>query len=322
MAARAGGDKLSGSEAALRQGEVAPRASWSGNPLGGVKAPKPILLPSPEIVFARRAARLDAFAGGHPMQAWLRFMAQLARAQSASLPALAGVRPPAPEAVATAVDAGLPPLAAAGHRRDAVWRDGLAMLLAKFNHAHSPPEAEAVASALAKRPAQVIETLADDALNGRGGDVGAGLFVVGALQPYFAAMAAALPIEDLRLLPERGLCPCCGATPVGGVIGDVGEARSVRYLHCSLCATAWNHVRAVCITCGGSRSLKLKSVEGDAGVAKAETCEECGTYAKMFYAAKDPQVEPLADDLATLGLDLLVAEAGWSRHAQNPLLRV
>jgi FdhE protein len=42
----------------------------------------------------------------------------------------------------------------------------------------------------------------------------------------------------------------------------------------------------------------------------------------MFYAAKDPQVEPFADDLATLGLDLLVAEAGWSRHAQNPLLRV
>jgi FdhE protein len=68
--------------------------------------------------------------------------------------------------------------------------------------------------------------------------------------------------------------------------------------------------------------LKLKSVEGDAGAAKAETCDECGTYAKMFYAAKDLTVEPFADDLATLGLDLLVAEAGWSRHAQNPLLRV
>ena len=27
-------------------------------------------------------------------------------------------------------------------------------------------------------------------------------------------------------------------------------------------------------------------------------------------------------DLATLGLDVLVAEAGWSRHAPNPLLLV
>ncbi len=256
------------------------------------------------------------------MEDWLRFMARLARAQSASLPAFAGLRPPDPEAVDTAAGAGLPPLAAAGHRRDARWRDGLALLLAKFDHARSPPEAKAVASALAERPARDIEALADDALNGQGGDAGASLYIVAALQTYFAAMAAALPLEALKLLPERGLCPCCGATPIGGVVGDVGEARSVRYLHCSLCATAWNHVRAVCITCGGSRSLKLKSVEGDAGVAKAETCDECETYAKLFYAAKDPAVEPFADDLATLGLDLLVAEAGWSRHAQNPLLRL
>jgi FdhE protein len=306
----------------VRQGEVAPRASWSGNPLGGVKAPKPILLPAPEKLFARRAARLDALADGHPMQAWLRFMAQLARAQSASLPAFAGLPSPDPEAVATAVGAGLPPLAAAGHRRDPTWCDGLATLLAKFDHAHSPPEAKAVARALAKGPGVEIEAMADEALDGRSADAGAGLYVVAALQTYFTVIAASLPVEDIRLLPERGLCPCCGSTPVGGVVGDVGEARSVRYLHCSLCATAWNHVRAVCITCGGSRSLKLKSVEGDAGAAKAETCDECGTYAKMFYAAKDLTVEPFADDLATLGLDLLVAEAGWSRHAQNPLLRV
>jgi FdhE protein len=33
-------------------------------------------------------------------------------------------------------------------------------------------------------------------------------------------------------------------------------------------------------------------------------------------------VDPFADDLATLALDILVAEAGWSRHAPNPLLLV
>jgi FdhE protein len=306
----------------VRQGEVAPRASWSGNPLGGVKAPKPILLPSPDSLFARRAARLATLADGHPMQAWLRFIGQLARAQSASLPAFAGLRPPEPDAVATTVGAGLPPLAAAGHRRDPVWREGLAMLLARFDHQDSPPEAKAVASGLTKRPAVEIEAMADEALDGRVSDAGAGLYIFATLQSYFAVMAAALPLETLTLLEERGLCPSCGATPVSGVVGDVGEARSVRYLHCSLCATAWNHVRAVCITCADSRSLALKSVEGDAGVAKAETCGECRSYAKMFYAAKDPQVEPFADDLATLGLDLLVAEAGWSRHAQNPLLRM
>ncbi|MDB5444000.1 MAG: fdhE, partial [Phenylobacterium sp.] len=38
--------------------------------------------------------------------------------------------------------------------------------------------------------------------------------------------------------------------------------------------------------------------------------------------AKDTKVDPVADDLATLGLDLMVAEAGWSRHAPNPLLLI
>ena len=33
-------------------------------------------------------------------------------------------------------------------------------------------------------------------------------------------------------------------------------------------------------------------------------------------------VDPFADDLATLGLDLIVAEAGWARHGPNPLLLV
>ena len=134
-------------------------------------------------------------------------------------------------------------------------------------------------------------------------------------------MAAGLPSEALRLLAERGLCPSCGATPVAGVITASGDSPGVRYLHCSLCCTAWNHTRAVCITCGETRSLSLKGVEGDGGVAKAETCGECRTYAKMFYAAKDPEVEPVADDLATLGLDLLVSEDGWSRHAPSLLLR-
>jgi FdhE protein len=106
------------------------------------------------------------------------------------------------------------------------------------------------------------------------------------------------------------------------VVTGSGQTPGTRYLHCSLCATAWNHVRAVCITCGESRSVSLEGIEGDSGAVKAETCNECHTYAKMLYQAKDMEVDPFADDLATLGLDVLVAEAGWSRHAPNPLLLI
>ncbi len=306
----------------MRQGEVAPKAAWTGNPLGGVKAPEPIVLPVPSTLFERRAARLDALADGHLMQPWLAFVADLSRAQAASLPAFRDLPRADSEVIKQAVGAGLPPLAVTGHRRAPVWRDGLRELLTAFSPRHAPPEAAAVAAALRERPADALEAMADAVLNGGSEDAGASLYIVAALQTYFAAMAASLPISDLRLLPERGLCPCCGSTPVAGVITASGDSPGVRYLHCSLCATNWTHTRAVCTACGGSRSLSLKSVEGDAGVAKAETCGECRTYAKLFYAAKDPEVEPVADDLATLGLDLLVAEDGWSRHGANPLLRL
>ena len=33
----------------MRQGEVAPKGSWTGNPLGGVKAPEPLLKHYPEL---------------------------------------------------------------------------------------------------------------------------------------------------------------------------------------------------------------------------------------------------------------------------------
>ena len=96
--------------------------------------------------------------------------------------------------------------------------------------------------------------------------------------------------------------------------------RVVRYLRCGLCATEWNHVRAVCIGCGESGGLALHAIDGSGGAVKAETCDACRGYAKMLYQASDMQVDPMADDLASLGLDLLVSEAGWSRHAPNPLV--
>lgn len=308
----------------MRQGEVVSQSKWTGDSSGGVKAPPALVLPDPAARFARTAARLEALASGHPMTDWLAFMARLARAQHAVATTLRPFPGPARAAVEHAVDTGLPPLAAGLYRRDAAWREGLAMLLDTFDDQASPAPARAVVANLRARDAEAVEALAgrfllrgvDDA------DAGTALHVAAALQVYFTRVAADLPAASLRLLPQRGLCPCCGSTPVAGVVTASGPTPGARYLYCSLCATAWNHVRAVCITCGEARALSLKGVEGDAGPARAETCNLCHTYAKMLYQAGDTRVDPFADDLATLGLDLLVAEAGWARHAPNPLLLI
>jgi FdhE protein len=249
-------------------------------------------------------------------------MAKLARAQR-----IAATRGPAPDAlhesvVTQAVAAGLPPLAADGHRRDPAWRAAFAILHDKLDTPEVPAPARRAITALHTADAPVREQLADAFLHGRvsASDAASALYVAAALQVYFARMAARLPLSSLQLLQQRGLCPACGSTPSAGFIAASGATPGTRYLHCSLCATAWNHVRAACITCGESKSIMLEGIEGDNGVVKAETCKECRTYAKMIYQKQDMKADPFADDLASLGLDMLVGEAGWSRHAPHPLL--
>ena len=53
---------------------------------------------------------------------------------------------------------------------------------------------------------------------------------------------------------------------------------------------------------------------------QAETCDDCGHYLKIMHTDRDPFVEPVADDLASLTLDLLVSETGYQRHGVNLML--
>ena len=308
----------------MRQAEAPPSGKWTGPSHAGVKAPDPILLPDPAKRFAATAQRLEQLAAGHPMEAWLRFVAGLARAQHAVATTLAPAATLEPAMVAHSIEARLPPLAADGHRRDPSWREGLALLLDRIDRKGLPPAALAVIDALRGSDAATQDRLADQFLRGglAAADAGAAVYVAAALQVYFTCSASRLKADELRLLEERGLCPCCGSPPVVGLITASGSTPGTRYLYCSLCSTAWNYVRAVCITCAGTRQLSLHAIDGDPGVVKAETCGECQTYAKLLYQLQDMQADPYADDLASLGLDILVAEAGFARHAPNPLLLV
>jgi FdhE protein len=308
----------------VRQGGAPPTGKWVGSPLGGVTAPEPLILPSPATRFSATASRLKTLAEGQPMAEWLGFMSELSQAQHVAATTL----PPMPSIDRSLIDqsvaARIPPLAADGHHRNSAWRDGLAILLDELDGNALPEPASAAIANIHARSTNDIEDLADAFLRGTlsPDDVGAGLYITAALQVYFTHLAGRLDASALRLLPQRGLCPTCGSTPVSGVITASGQTPGTRYLYCSLCSTAWNHVRAICITCENSRTLSLKGIEGDSGAVKAETCDDCQTYAKMLYQGKDTKVDPYADDLATLGLDIMVSEAGWARHAPNPLLLI
>jgi FdhE protein len=308
----------------VRQGGAPPTGKWIGNATDGVKAPEPILQPDPAVRFSATAARLDALAPGHAMADWLGFMARLSWAQHEAALTSAPPPPLAATDLARANALRRPPLAPDLYRRDGQWRDGLAVLLAAVDGPAAPQPARDEARRLGQAGADAVEGLADRFLEGAvsAEEAGAALYVAAALQVHYTRAAAALPASALQLLPVRGECPACGSTPVAGVITATGPTPGVRYLSCSLCSTAWNHVRAVCITCEDSRDLSLKAIEGGPGAVVAETCGACKTYAKMLYRAKDTQADPYADDLASLSLDLVLSQDGWFRHAPNPLLLI
>jgi len=109
-------------------------------------------------------------------------------------------------------------------------------------------------------------------------------------------------------------CPRCGGPPVAGLL--LGDDR-LRYLVCALCATEWHHTRAQCVLCHGSGALDYRSVEGDPGPARAEACRACRAWLKLLDVERAPRLEPVADDVATLRLDLLMAEEGLPRLGWN-----
>ena len=315
----------------MKQAEAPPNAAWSGPSHAGVKSPFPIVMPDLATRFAVTAARLDHLAAGHPMEPWLRFVARLSRAQHTVAATLAPAAILDPDDIARAVEARLPPLAADGHHRAPTWRQALSKLLDVVGADSSaktpsepdlPPATLDAIDTLRNSDSERLETLATHFLRGHipAADTGATVFVVAALQVYFTASAARLTASDLRLLEERSLCPCCGSPSIAGLITASGIIPGTRYLYCSMCSTAWNHTRTVCVTCSGTRHLSLQGIEGDPGVVKAETCADCHTYSKLLYQLRDTQVDPYADDLASFGLDLMVSEEGFARHASNPLL--
>lgn len=285
---------------------------WQPTATGGVTRPGAIIPPDPNTRFATTAARLAALAPGHPKAAWLLFMARVASAQQLAFAAVAGID----GVLVQTLRAGMPPIEAREHRRNSAWQTALFHILDAVDVSTTTPQAYGMTARLRAETPTGIEALADQYLRDdvRIGDTGVALYVEAALQVYFTALAAKLAPDQLRLLPEGRLCPCCGSIPSAGLIPAAGDTPDARRLYCSLCSTAWHYTRTACTFCGEFGTAEFQGIACDAAAVKAETCNKCFTYAKMIYREQDIEGDPYADDLASPRLDSLVTEAGWARR--------
>jgi len=296
-------------------------------------------LPERSTLFAEREMRLRQLAaGGHAMRDFLVFMAELAHVQHELLQAYPAVALPDAAALDAASRLGVPPLPAEHWPRDPAWRDGLRRLLDALLPRLAGSPALAAVRALkesSSRDDAWLDQQADRLLTGvmLGLDLAAAPLIAAALQVYWTHLVLATQQArgDDRLPPfgrtdDATLCPCCGSRPTAS-ISRIGGDAGFRYLHCALCAGQWHMVRIKCTHCLGTQGIHYQSpqrVGTDSTDAKpaieAETCDACGHYLKIVHMERDAYVEPVADDLGSVTLDLLVSEAGFERHGVNLML--
>ncbi len=281
---------------------------------GGVGVAKlgeiPYLRPHPgAALFTRRARRFEELADGHALAEFLRFCGRLSAAQAAAF----GV------ATVPGAERALPaarPLDAAAPPGDG-WVAALRTIAAGLESAPMPVEACAALDRLAVMGDEELAVLASAILARQfaGLDLAEVPFAAAALQVEFAARAARVRPAGLERGERR--CPACGSPPVAGVV--LGDDR-LRYLECSLCGSQWHVTRVKCSACGSTARISYLALEGAAAGVKAEVCEGCRAYVKLFYLEARPSAEPAADDVATVALDALVCEQGYARNGLNLLL--
>lgn len=281
----------------------------------------PLLFPRLKNLYSRRAARLRDLAAKNPLGDYLRFAAVIAQAQEIVLydhPLQIDLH----QRLAESAQQGKPPLDIHTYPRDVHWQRLLHSLIAELKPEMSG-QALAVLENLEKASSTELETLASALLEGEFAQVSSDKapFIWAALSIYWAQMAAMIPGKARAEYGEhRQFCPVCASVPVASVVHmDVGQ-QGLRYLHCNLCESEWYVVRSKCSNCEQTRDLHYWSLDSEQAAVKAESCGDCGTYLKMLYQEKDPALEPVADDLASLVLDARMEQEGFARSSINPFM--
>jgi len=277
-------------------------------------------LPERATVFAGRAARLRQLAPGHPMQEYLHFIARLADAQQWMLQNLPPVPLPGRQQLAQCKAHGMPPLNIQTHRRDRAWCEVLRSMLRALAEQTADP-ARNIIIRLEGRRDELYEAQASKLLSSvyLGLDPATAPLIAAALQVYWVQLVLALGPECFDRIEPQSVCPACGSRPVCSVV-RIGQEAGRRYLRCSLCSTEWHMVRIKCTSCESTRDIRYHGIEGGSKAVLAESCEACGSYLKILHMEREPKLEPVADDLASTALDLLMADTGKLRSGQNLML--
>jgi FdhE protein len=240
--------------------------------------------------WARRAARARALAARHEAAAeLLSFCARLAEYQDRLAVGVGAGRPGRNAGVQAALPAFL----------DWLEREG-------------PLGLRTAVPGLRGIPAEQWRALIEDPASGEDDDRRAAFVVEALVQPIAGAQRPAAAIGAAAAdAPER--CPSCGGLPVVGLLREEGHGAR-RSLVCGTCLAEWEFRRVRCPACGEAsfETLPVYTAEQFPHV-RVEACDGCRRYLKTIDLTRDGIADPVADDLASVALDLWAAEQGYRR---------
>lgn len=294
---------------------------------GGVTTPPFAFTPDAAEVFGGRTARFRKLAEDSRLAPYLRFLADLAGVQARLAAVLGPADAPTAGRLAQAKAGAMPPL----DRAAIAASPEMAAVLTRFLDAvaaiEMPAQArlalEAVSAATEEERADLLANVLADRIPDDA--VAAHLFAAAAAQVEAVRRAAALDAGALRKV-STGICPACGGRPSASIVtAGLKTLEGTRYACCATCATRWNEVRLTCLCCGRTKGVSYRSIgaedsDGSDAAVKAELCNQCFGWTKVLYQARDAGVDPVADDVASLGLDALMRETQWQRGGFDPFL--
>ncbi|WP_273793031.1 formate dehydrogenase accessory protein FdhE [Brucella anthropi] len=287
--------------------------------IGEISAPPFVQLPDPGTLFAERAARLRLLGSVSPLKPYLEFIADLSAALSDANASLGPVD--VPQNNGRGGEFGMPAI----DRVDAASQEALDTIFDRlFERARmiaKPQDAadalERVASGGRDERRRMVEAIFAGLLPPEA--IAEHIYVWAGLQLHFTRLASALDPKSVKPVAD-GVCPTCGSTPSSSMVVGWHGAHGARFCSCAVCNTLWHYVRVKCVCCGSTKGIGYKEVEEGGGIIKAETCDECQSWVKIIYQQLSADADPMTDDIASLGLDMLMRETPYRRGGFSPLL--
>lgn len=289
--------------------------------IGGVPEAPLAFLPEPIKIFQTRARRLAFLAETSNLGPYLKLLADLSSLQARLCVMLPPVAPVTPQRQQSARENAMPPIDRMVLADDPQLIETLKAFCEQATKLTMPESAQLALTAVSQAEPDDRRWLLSNVLSDTVPEdsVAPHLFVAAAVQVHLSRLAATLDVALLTPI-RTGVCPSCGGRPATSSIMGTPGIENVRYATCNCCATQWNEVRVKCLCCGSTKGISYRSVDTHEATVKAEVCSECNSWVKILHTVKNASLDPIADDIGSLGLDMLMKDTGIRRHGFNPFI--